>query len=170
MIKELITIGKITSTHGIQGSLKVYPLTDQPRRFDLLTEVLVELADGSQQTLTIRQCRYLPKGMIIDFVGFDSINQVLHFKNAYIRIPIEQRLPLAENEYYIYELIGLTVKTDEGEELGLLKDIIESGANDIYVVDDGSKNGLLIPAIKDCIKAVDMESREMIVALLPGLR
>ena len=108
--------------------------------------------------------------MILKFKGIDDINEVEKYKKAALFVTREDAVPLGENEYFIADLIGLKVVSDEGEELGTLDDVLQTGANDVYVVKNDKGEEILVPAIKDCVKSVDIEGGEIILHLLPGLR
>ena len=103
------------------------------------------------------------------FKGFDNINDIEIYKNKDILITREDAVPLGPDENFIVDLIGLKVATDEGEELGTLKDVLQTGANDVYVVEMTDGKELLLPAIKQCILNVDLEQQTMTVHVLDGL-
>jgi 16S rRNA processing protein RimM len=158
-------IGKIVNTHGISGEVRVLASTDDERRFSLLDAV--DAYSGKNIiSLDIERVRYRKQFVILKFKGFDSADSVLPLKNSVLKIPDEQALPLGEDEYYIRDLCGVTVVTDDGEELGRLDDVIFTGANDVYVLE----GGLMIPAIKQCVLEVDIAARRMVVRLPKGLR
>ena len=164
---DYFNIGKIIGAFGIKGEIKIYPSTDDIRRFDLLDELILEL-NGSIIKKKITKIRY-HKGLVLASLdGIDDIDAVLRLKSATVLIERENALPLSNDEYYIADLIGLNVHTTSGEILGTLDDCIKTGANDVYVVDKSGKN-ILIPAIKQCIKKVDISNKIMEVELLEGL-
>ena len=169
-MKEFFEIGKITGTHGIRGTMRVFPTTEDPTRFEKLKEIIVEIR-GKQETFHIKKVAYQKNMILLTVKEIDDINVAELYKNGRILIPDAVAIPLEEDEYYTRDLYGLKVVTDEGEELGELVKIYETGANDVYAVkkDDQSKE-LLIPAIKDCIMKVDIEAGTMTVHLLEGLR
>lgn len=164
----MFQVGAVTSTHGLRGEVKVFPTTDDPGRYKKLKEVLVDTGKG-QETRKIERVRFFKQMVIVKFEGLDDINEVERYKGARLYVKREQALKLREDEYYFADLVGLCVQTEDGEALGTLKDILQTGANDVYVIGRGKKKDLLVPAIKDCIKKVDMESGTMTVHLLPGL-
>ncbi len=168
-MEELLQVGAVTSTHGLRGEVKVYPTTDEPSRFKKLKEVIAD-AGGRQVTLKITQTRFFKQMVIIRFAGIDTIEEAEKYKGAKLYVDREHALSLAEDEYFYADLEGLTVRTEEGELLGVIRDILQTGANDVYIIRQENKKDLLIPAIKDCIRQVDLEHGTMTVHLLPGLR
>ncbi len=125
---------------------------------------------GKKETFHIEKIAYHKKFVLVTVKELKDINEAECYKGATIWIPEQEALPLEENEYYMRDLYGLTVMTQEGEELGILADIYETGANDVYAVRKEGQKDLLIPAIKQCILSVDIINKKMIVELLEGLR
>ncbi len=167
-MEDFLRIGVITKTHGIAGEVKVYPTTDDVKRFELLKEVI--LSNGKErQVLDIQSVKYFKELVILKFKGINNINDVEKYVRYDILIDRKDALPLGENENYICDLIDLEVFTDEGERLGVLTDVLQTGANDVYAVtmDDGKE--VLLPAIKDCILDVNLEEGKVTVHLMKGL-
>ncbi|GFI61301.1 ribosome maturation factor RimM [Clostridiales bacterium] len=162
-------IGKIAGTHGIKGTLKIYPTTDIPERFELLDEVILEI-NNEKISRKVLKVGYHKKFVLLNLDGYDNINQVENFKGGRVIIPESKALPLENDEYYTRDLYDLDVYTDENEYLGKLTEVYTTGANDVYGVIGESGNELLIPAIKKCILNVDLLTRKMTVKLLEGLR
>ena len=168
-MEDLLQIGVITTTHGVRGEVKVFPTTDDPMRFKKLNQVILDT--GKEQIeLEVAGARFFKNLVILKFKGIDNINDVEQYRQKSLYVTRENAVPLGENEYFIADLIGLKVVSDEGEELGELSDVLQTGANDVYVVSKENTPDLLIPAIRDCIKQVDIESGTMQVHLLAGLR
>ncbi len=168
-MEDLLQIGVITTTHGVRGEVKVFPTTDDPMRFKKLKQVILDT--GKEQIeLEVAGARFFKNLVILKFKGIDNINDVEQYRQKSLYVTRENAVPLGENEYFIADLIGLKVVSDEGEELGELSDVLQTGANDVYVVSKENTPDLLIPAIRDCIKQVDIESGTMQVHLLAGLR
>lgn len=167
-MEDFLQVGVITATHGIRGEVKVFPTTDDPERFlDLKT---IYLDTGMEKMLLhISGVKFFKQFVILKFKEFDNINEVEPFRKKSLLVTREQAVPLEEDEYFIADLIGLQVVTDEGELLGELTDVLETGANDVYQVTDKNGKELLLPAIKDCILSVDLEKGEMEVHVLEGL-
>ena len=166
-INEWLRVGVITATHGLRGEVKVFPVTEDPGRFETLRTVKCAGRAG-ERMLEIANVRYFKQYVLLSFRGMDRIEDVEGLVKAELYVDRAHALPLSENENYVCDLIGLRVVTDEGEELGTLDDVMETGANDVYVVNNGTRE-ILLPAIRDCILKVDLEAGEMIVHVLPGL-
>lgn len=167
-MEDLFQIGAVTSTHGLRGELKVYPTTDEPARYYKLKEVILDTGK-EQLSLKIEHARLFKQMVIIKFEGFNHINEVEKWKGAKLYVTRENALELGEDEYYFADLAGLRVETEEGQLLGKVKDILQTGANDVYVIGRERQKDLLIPAIKDCVKQIDLENGRMVIHLLPGL-
>lgn len=168
-MEDLLQIGVITTTHGVRGEVKVFPTTDDPMRFKKLKQVILDT--GKEQIeLEVAGARFFKNLVILKFKGIDNINDVEQYRQKSLYVTRENAVSLGENEYFIADLIGLKVVSDEGEELGDLSDVLQTGANDVYVVSKENTPDLLIPAIRDCIRQVDIESGTMQVHLLAGLR
>ena len=162
------TIGKIVNTQGIKGEVRVMPQTDDITRFELLKSVFV-VVRGKTEELEITSVRYHKQFVLLKFKGVDDMTTAEKYKTALLKIPEELAMECEEDEYYIRDLYDMEVVTDEGEELGIISDIIFGAANDVYVVKN-SENEILIPAIKQCILNVDVAGNKMTVHLLEGLR
>ena len=163
-MENMLRVGVITSTHGVRGEVKVFPTTDDAKRFKKLKTVILDTGKG-QTTLEIEQVKFFKNMVILKFKGYDNINDV----EKDLLITREQAVTLQPDEYFITDLIGLLVKDDTGAEVGTVKDVLETGANDVYVVALPNGKELLLPAIKDCILNVDIEAGEMTVHILDGL-
>ncbi len=169
-MKDYFEIGKITGTHGLKGTFRVFPTTEDPTRFEQLKEVIIE--HGTEFTThKIQKVAYQKKFVLLTVKEITDINVAELYKNDRILIPDSFALPLEEDEYYTRDLYGMEVVTDDGEVLGELIKIYETGANDVYGVQKSKdEKELLIPAIKDCILSVDVKNCKMVVHLLEGLR
>lgn len=168
-MENLLQVGVITSTHGVRGEVKVFPTTDDPARFKKLKQVILD--DGKQQIdLEIVSVKFFKNQVILKFKGIDTLNDVEKYRRATLWVTRENAVKLAENEYFVADLEGLTVVSDEGEELGILDEVLQTGANDVYIVKKKGSADLLIPAIRDCILKVDFEQSTMTVHVLAGLR
>lgn len=166
---DFINIGKVANTHGIQGDIKVFPITDDIKRFELLDQVHIE-NNGKSSIVTIKSVKYFKNLVILKLKEINSMNEALLLKGGTIMIPMEEALPLEENENFIFELIGLEAREEGGSVLGKLTDVLQSGAHDVYVIDDGSKHGLMVPATIEFIPEVNVEDGYLIVKLIEGLR
>ncbi|HAB95005.1 MAG TPA: 16S rRNA processing protein RimM [Lachnospiraceae bacterium] len=161
-------VGVITGTHGLRGEVKVYPTTDEPARFLDLEQVILDTG-RQERVLKLRSVKFFKKFVILGFEGLDRIEDVERLKGAELLIPREEAYELEEGEYFIPDLLGLRVVTEDGRELGVIKDVIETGANNVYDVRNEDGKGILIPAISDCVLDVNLEEGTMKVHLLPGL-
>ena len=169
-MEQYFEIGKITGTHGIRGTMRVFPTTEDPSRVERLKEIIVEIR-GKRETFHIQKVAFHKQFVLLTVKEITDINVAELYKNGRILIPDAMAIPLGEDEYYNRNLYGLKVVTEEGEELGEITEIFPTGSNDVYVVKkDGKGKELLLPAIKDCIKNVDLENGVMTVKLLEGLR
>ena len=168
MMLPNLEIGQIVNTFGIKGIVKVKPFTDDINRFDNLKTVYIE-KNNTQKEYEIEEVKYHKDMVLIKFKGVDTVEQAELLRNAYLTISRDSVEKLEEGRYYIVDMLGLEVYTDEQVLLGTLDDIFNTGSNDIYVVKDKQGKQILLPAIQDVIKQIDMENRKMIVHLLPGL-
>ena len=167
-MEELLQVGVITSTHGVRGEVKVYPTTDDATRFKQLKHVLL---DTGKETLPleIQGVKFFKQFVILKFKGIDNINDIEKYKRCPILVERCDAVELEEDEYFIADMIGMAVETEDGKEFGTLKDVIETGANDVYVIEMSDGREVLVPAIKDCIRKVEPEAGRMEIHLLPGL-
>lgn len=178
-MEDLFQVGIITTTHGVRGEVKVFPTTDDPARFKKLKKVLLDTGK-EKLALEICQVKFFKNLVILKFRGIDNINDVEKYKGKSLLISREQAVTCEEGEYFIADLIGLKVTTEEGQPLGEVKDVLQTGANDVYVIQvDGDspyasrvsdkQKELLLPAIQECILQIDLEQRKMQVHLMAGL-
>lgn len=169
MISEL-QIGVITQTHGIRGEVKVFPTTDDAARFKKLKEVIMDTG-RERLDMEIEGVKFFKQYVIVKFKGYDSINDVEKYKNAKLYVTRDKAVRLKKDEYFVADLIGMQVVTEEGEAFGTLKDVMATGANDVYVVERSGEDGaeVLMPAIKECVKNIDMEAGVITVHIMDGL-
>ena len=166
-MEQFLRVGVIKRPHGLKGEVKVYPTTEDPARFKKLKKVLLR-TPKEDLTVNIRSVSFFKGQVIVAFEGMDRIEDVEHLRNCDIMVSREDAIPLEEGEYYVADLMGLKVINEDGSALGELVDVMETGANDVYVVKTPERE-ILIPAIKQCILDVDLETGTMKVHLLPGL-
>ncbi len=166
-MEQFLRVGVIKRPHGLKGEVKVYPTTEDPARFKKLKKVLLR-TPKEDLTVNIRSVSFFKGQVIVAFEGMDRIEDVEHLRNCDIMVSREDAIPLEEGEYYVADLMGLKVINEDGSALGELVDVMETGANDVYVVKTPERE-ILIPAIKQCILDVDLEAGTMKVHLLPGL-
>lgn len=166
-MEQFLQVGVISTTHGVRGEVKVFPTTDDAKRFKKLKKVILD-AGKEQIPLEIQGVKFFKQFVILKFKGIDNINDIERYKGRPLLVNREDAVDLEEDEYYIGDLIGMSVVTDEGEK-GTLVDVMETGANEVYIVEFENLGEVLIPAIHDCILDVDIEEMMMQVHLLPGL-
>lgn len=171
-MEDLLQVGVITTTHGVRGEVKVFPTTDDVKRFKKLKTVLLGPGKDQQELkeLVIIQVKFFKNLVILKFQDYDNINDVEGWKSRPLYVTREQAVTCEEDEYFIADLMGLTVVSDEGGKLGTITDVLSTGANDVYVVSSPGQKDLLLPAIRDCILKVDLEEKTMTVHVLPGLK
>lgn len=167
-MEDLLKVGVITTTHGVRGEVKVYPTTDDAQRFLDLEYVLLDTGKELRR-LTIQNVKFYKNLAILKFEGIDNINDIELYKGRDLWIPREEGQELGEDEYYIADLLGMEVLLEDGSPFGTLKDVMETGANDVYVVTRTDGSEVLLPAIADCIKEVSIEENRMTVHLMKGL-
>jgi len=167
-MEEYLQVGVISSTHGIRGEVKVFPTTDDVQRFKKLKQVIIDTG-RERLTLEIQSIKFFKKVVILKFKGIDDINEIEKYRRCPLLVPRSEAVPLAEDEYFVADLIGLQVMTDDGQEFGTLKDVMETGANDVYVVDSIEHGEVLLPVIRQCVREIDIVSGKIIVHLMDGL-
>lgn len=167
-MEDMLQVGVITQTHGVHGEVKVFPTTDDAERFKELKQVIL---DTGKETLSleIQAVKFFKQYVILKFKGIDNINDIERYKRCPLLVTRDEAVKLEEDEYFIADMIGLTVATEDGDVLGTLKDVIRTGANDVYVIQSDRYGEVLLPAIKDCILDVDIQGGRMKVHLLDGL-
>ena len=167
-MEDYLKVGIITTTHGVHGEVKVFPTTDSPDRFLELDKVLLDTGKGFRE-LTIEIVRFFKNLVILKFEEFGNIDEMIPYKGKELWIPREEGAQLSEDEYYIADLIGMQVYLEDGSFYGTLKDVLETGANDVYIVEKEAGGEILLPAIHDCILDVSPEENRMTVHLMKGL-
>ncbi len=167
-MEKYLQVGVFASTHGVRGEIKVFPTTDDVNRFKVLKDVLMDT--GKEMIpLTVTGVKFFKQFVILKFKEIDTINDIEKYRGSSLMVTRENAVPLAENEYFIADLLGFDIIEEDGTKLGVLKDIMQTGANDVYVVEMAGNKELLIPAIKQCILKIDTESETIRVHLLDGL-
>ncbi len=167
-MEEMLQVGVITSTHGVRGEVKVFPTTDDPARFKKLKKVVLDTGKDTLP-LEIQNVKFFKQFVILKFKGIDNINDIEKYKRCPLLVEREDAVPLEEDEYFIADMIGMDVITEDEAVFGTLKDVMETGANDVYVVDSREHGEVLVPAIKECIVDVDIKARKMKIHLMDGL-
>jgi 16S rRNA processing protein RimM len=165
---EFVSIGIVARAHGIRGEVQVSPVTDDLQQFKTLKQVYLKIYKGERQLLKIERARIQNDKVILKFEGIDNRTDAADLKDSRIEKQFDPYVPLLPDEYYIFDLIGLVVKTTENRLLGEIAEVLTLPANDVYVVQNGTEE-YLIPAIKDVIKQVDLEAGIMLVQPIDGL-
>ena len=167
-MEQKLQVGIITATHGLKGEVKVYPTTDDPGRFRRLKKVILDNGKVSVD-LEIESVKYFKQFVILKFKGLDDIEQVEKYRKASLYVTRDNAVRLKKDEFFIADLIDMKVVNEDGSPLGTLRDVITTGANDVYEVALDEGGTVLIPAIKECILDVDVENAVMRAHLLEGL-
>lgn len=167
MITEL-QVGVITQTHGIKGEVKVFPTTDDASRFKKLKEVIMDTG-RERLNMEVEGVKFFKQYAIVKFKGYDSINDVEKYKGSKLYVTRDKAVRLKKDEYFVADLIGMQVITEDGKPFGVLKDVMATGANDVYVVEREDSSEVLLPAIRECVLRIDMEQSVITVHIMDGL-
>ena len=167
-MEDYLIVGSISTPHGVHGEVKVYPLTDDVTRFKRLKEVYLDTGK-ERKLLHITGVKYSGTFVVLKFEEFTNRNDVEGLRNKNLLVDRKHAVKCKKDEYFITDLIGITVRRDDDSILGELIDVIQTGANDVYVVRKEDQSEILLPAIKECILSVDIENRAMKVFVMPGL-
>ena len=163
-----LEIGQIVNTFGIKGFVKVNPWVNDVTRFDDLKKVYIKIRKSLKE-LEIEEVKYHKNQVLLKFKGIETVEQAEMLRNAILEIDRKDAIPLEEGEYFIADLLESEVFTDNGEKLGILEDIYNTGSCDIYVVKNELGKSILLPRIKDVFKEIDVENKKIIVHLIEGL-
>ncbi len=164
----LITIGKVVKPYGVNGEMRIEPMTDFPDRFKGLDRVYLVSPSGKEVACEVRSVRNAGSTPFIQLVGYDSPEKAKSVNGWLIKVPEEEAVPLPEGMYYWFELIGMEVISESGEKLGTIVDVFATGSNDVYVVKKGRKE-TYVPATKQIVKQVDRKAKRMVIHLMDGL-
>ena len=166
-MEQFLQVGVVSSTHGIRGEVKVFPTTDDAARFKKLKKVLLDTGKERLE-LEVQSVKFFKQFVIVKFRGIDNINDIEMYKGKSLLVPREDAVRLEKDEYYIADLLGMDVFTEDGH-FGVLKDVMETGANEVYIIGSDAHGEVLVPAIRQCILDVDVEERKMVIRLMDGL-
>lgn len=167
-MQDIFRVGVISNTHGVRGEVKVYPTTDDSQRFKKLKKAIIDFPKGSVE-VNVTSCKFFKNMVILKFKEFDNINDVEKYKGCDLLVTRDNAVKLEEGEYYIADILGATVYLEDGTEFGTLNDVMQTGANDVYVVNTTSGKEVLIPVIPQCIIERNIEEKRVVVHLLKGL-
>ena len=169
LTEDMLQVGAISSVHGVHGEVKVFPTTSDPLRYKYLKEVFLDTGKELIK-LKLKGVKFFKQFVIVKFEGYDNPNDIEKYKGRPIYVTRENAVKLEKDEYFVADLYGINVYEDNGELLGELTDVIETGSNDVYSVKCTDGSELLLPAIKECILDVDIADRKMTVHVMDGLR
>ncbi|MBE5957844.1 MAG: ribosome maturation factor RimM [Lachnospiraceae bacterium] len=167
-MEEFFRVGVIANTHGIRGEVKVFPTTDDPKRFKKLKSAIID-AKREKIEVKVTSARFFKNMVILKFEEFENINDVEKYKGCDLLVSRENAVKLEPGEYYIADIIGADVYLEDGSEFGTLTDVLQTGANDVYIVKMKDGKECLIPVIPDCIIDRNIEEKKVVVHLLKGL-
>lgn len=173
-MEDMLKVGVITSTHGVRGEVKVFPTTDDAKRFKRLKTVILDTGK-EKRTLEIEQVKFFKNLVILKFKEFDNVDDVQKFRQKDLYVERKDAVRLHKDEYFIADLIDMDVFEENGRRIGRLTDVISTGANDVYVVAldenfaDTAAKEVLLPAIKQCVREISIEEKKMVVHLMEGL-
>lgn len=165
---DLLEVGRIVNTHGLRGEVKVVPWTDNADDLEAVATVYVHLA-GDEKSLTVQNIRYQKNNLIVKFAEISSIEEAERYKGAVISAERDELGELPEGVYYIADLIGLRVEDEAGRYIGTIKDVFNTGANDIYEIEREGKKPLLLPVIEETVLEVNIAGGFVRVHILEGL-
>jgi 16S rRNA processing protein RimM len=165
---EYLQIGEIVNTHGVNGEIKIIPLTDNPERFEDLKWAYID-KKGSIEKYYINGIKYLKNLVVLKLKGVDDLSAAQALKGFFMLVDRENAVKLPENSFFICDILGSTVHDDKGNLLGELVDVLQTGSNDVYIIKDENKRELLLPALKSVVKEVSVENKTMIVTIPKGL-
>lgn len=167
-MKEYFEIGQIVNTSGLKGVLKVKPFTDDINKFSNFKTIYIK-TKNSLVEFKIEQVRYVKNMVMLKLAEIDTVEEAEKYRNLYIKVLRNKEEELEKDSYYVVDILGCQVNTDENQELGKVVDVFQTGSNDVYVVKDEQGKQILLPAIKDVIKNVDIKNKIITVHLLEGL-
>ena len=167
-MEKYLRVGVIANTHGVRGEVKIYATTDDIRRFKKLKECFIDT--GKEKIpVEVESCKFFKEMPILQFRSMDQMGDVEGFKGKDLLVSREHAVKLKKNEFFIVDLVGLSVESDEGMPVGILTDVLQTGANDVFVVKTEAGDEVLIPYIEQCVPEIHPETGKIMVHLLPGL-
>ena len=167
-MEDLLTVGIITTAHGVHGEVKVYPTTDDVKRFKKCKELILD-DKKNQRRVKLLSVKFFKQFVIIKFEGIDTMDDALKLKNASLLVTRDMAVKCEKDEYFIADLIGLKVFDEYNNLIGIVSEVYQTGANDVYEIEKEDSKKVLVPAIKDCIKNVDIKEGKMTIHVMEGL-
>ena len=165
---DYINIGRVANTHGVRGGVKVFPTTDDITRFKKLKSITLEDTKGKDKDYKILGIKYAGQFVVLQLEGVDDMDSALLLKQCIVKIPRDQALPLEEDEFYVQDLEGLDIYEND-QKIGVLKEVMFTGSNEVYIIDMLDGRELLLPAIKDCVLKVSLSDKRVDVHVMDGL-
>ncbi len=165
---DKLRVGVITTTHGLRGEVKVYPTTDDINRFKYLKKCFIRTKQGDIE-VEKNSCKFFKNLVILSFKEFDNINDIEKYKQCEIYVSRDNAVELKDDEYFITDIIDAKVIDQQGKDIGILIDVIQTGANDVYVVKKEDGKEVLLPVISDCVKNIDTVNKVVTVVMMKGL-
>lgn len=167
-MEDMLRIGVVTTTHGLRGEVKVFPTTDDVKRFKKCDEVILVTRQGNL-TLHVQGVKFFKNIVIVKFKEFDTIEQVEGFRKCDLMVTRENAIPLKEGEYFLCDAVGCEVEDEDGIKIGVVTDTIETGANNVFEIRTEDGKEVLFPVIPDCIKSVDVKEKKIVAHVMKGL-
>lgn len=167
-LEDLLQVGILSSTHGVRGEIKVFPTTDDVKRFKKNKEYILGTKNGNMD-VRVESVKFFKQFVILKFEGIDTLDDILAYKGCSLYVNRAHAVKLQKDEYFIADLIGVEVFDEDDNYIGKLTDVSETGANDVYEITTEDDKVYLFPAIKECIKKVDMDNRKITAYVMPGL-
>ena len=167
-MEDLLTVGIITTAHGVHGEVKVYPTTDDVKRFKKCKELILD-DKKNQRRVKLLSVKFFKQFVIIKIEGIDTMDDALKLKNASLLVTRDMAVKCEKDEYFIADLIGLKVFDEDNNLIGIVSEVYQTGANDVYEIEKEDSKKVLVPAIKDCIKNVDIKEGKMTIHVMEGL-
>ena len=167
-LEDLLQVGILSSTHGVRGEIKVFPTTDDVKRFKKNKEYILGTKNGNMD-VRVESVKFFKQFVILKFEGIDTLDDILAYKGCSLYVNRAHAVKLQKDEYFIADLIGVEVFDEDDNYIGKLTDVLETGANDVYEITTEDDKVYLFPAIKECIKKVDMDNRKITAYVMPGL-
>ena len=167
-MEDLLQIGAIATTHGVKGEVKVFPMTDDVNRFKVLKKTILKTKTEDIE-LEIKSVKFFKNMVILGFKGYDNINDIEKYKGCGLYVTREDAVELAEGEYFRADLIDLDIYNEDDVKIGVLTDIMETGANDVYIIDLDDGRELLLPNTHECVLDINLDENKMTIHILEGL-
>lgn len=167
-MEDLLQVGILSSTHGVRGEIKVFPTTDDVKRFKKNKEYILGTKNGNMD-VRVESVKFFKQFVILKFEGIDTLDDILVYKGCSLYVNRAHAVKLQKDEYFIADLIDMEVFDVDDNYIGKLTDVLETGANDVYEITTEDDKVYLFPAIKECIKKVDMDNRKITAYVMPGL-